>query len=108
MGTCASGNNRPLKDVYIPYPTSLEDFQTFGHVNIMKSLHFLASKARKDVKKPGAQQLEGPYIIKPLTGAKIVEMAVTDPSLEVLKIIVDYSKRDVRKPRLLYGSNRSS
>jgi hypothetical protein len=107
MGACTSGNNRPLKDVYIPYPTSLEDFQTFGHVNIMKSLHFLASKARKDAKKPGAQQLAGPYAIKPLsTGAKIVEMAVTDPSLEVLKVIVDYSKRDVRGIIPALGANR--
>lgn len=96
MGTCTS-STRPLRDVFIPFPTTLEDFQTFGHVNMLKCLHLLNARARREASKPGSEQLQGPYTIKAGKGATISDVVVLEPAIEIQRIMTEYARRDVSR-----------
>lgn len=94
MGVCQS-DMRPLQDVFIPFPSTLESFQTFGHDNLLKCLHVLANRAKREKGKQGPQQLMGPYAIHMRGSPAASDLVISEPGPEVIRLLQDYSSLGV-------------
>lgn len=94
MGACSSADSdKPLPEVFIPYPTTLEEFETFGAANISKSLTVLGIKAAKDATRPEPDQLEGFYQVHFTIPQP--DILITHPATEAQSVIAEFKGQEV-------------
>ena len=96
MGAVCSAKKPEIK-VAIPFPSHLEDFVTFGEVNIERCLEYVKAVAATEVRtKAGINQLMGPYLIQGRRGCGIRDMTIAEPAVEALAVHKEYIARKVK------------
>lgn len=100
MGTCGTKLRKrnpdakragvPMPQCYVPFPTTVEDFESFSDASILKSFTPLIARAKRDIANKVAppDQMGGPYQIEvrvPSFATK--DLSIYDSAQEMLEVI---------------------